>query len=87
MEELAAFRSPNSDTLLEYHRVVLRHTKSYLINKLSETDLTREFENPTYPTIPTVGTCLVGVLNDNLQHVGQVAYIRGLLKGKGWLDS
>lgn len=86
-EELAAFRSPDSDTLLEYHRAVLEHTKHYLINKLSETDLEREFENPTYPTIPTVGACLVGVLNDNLQHVGQVAYIRGLLKGKGWLDS
>ena len=86
LEELAVFRSPDSHTLLEYHRAVLEHTKRYLINKLSETDLEREFENPTSPTIPKVNACLVGVLNDNLQHVGQVAYIRGLLKGKGWLD-
>lgn len=86
LEELEAFRSPDSDTLLEYHLAVLKHTKRYLTDKLSETDLKREFENPTYPTIPTVSACLVGVINDNLQHVGQVAYIRGLLKGKGWSD-
>ena len=35
--------------------------------------------------LPTVGVRIVSVLSDNLQHVGQVAYLRGLLKGKGWM--
>jgi hypothetical protein len=26
-------------------------------------------------------------MSDDLQHAGQVAYLRGLLKGKGWLEA
>lgn len=85
-EDIAAFRSPDSEVLLEYHHAVLEQSKRYISSKLSETDLEREFENPTIPTITTVRARLVGIINDNLQHVGGVAYVRGLLKGKGWLD-
>ena len=31
-----------------------------------------------------LGTRLVSMANDNIQHAGQVAYLRGVLKGKGW---
>ncbi|MFC1982411.1 class I SAM-dependent methyltransferase [Chloroflexota bacterium] len=58
--------------------------KRYINNKLSETDLDRKFENPTYPHIPTVRPRLIGVINDNMQHVGQATYVRGMLKGQGW---
>jgi hypothetical protein len=34
-----------------------------------------------------VGVRLVSVLSDDLQHAGQMAYIRGLLQGAGWLDA
>lgn len=85
-QDVAAFRSPDSKTLLEYHRAVLEQTRRYISSKLSETDLERKLKNPTYPNIATVRPRLVGVINDNLQHVGQVAYARGLLKGKGWLN-
>ncbi len=81
-EDVAAFRSPTVETLLEYHHSVLDWSKHYISN-LTETDLDREFDHPRYPT---VSLRLLGVISDNLQHAGQVAYVRGLLKGKGWLD-
>jgi hypothetical protein len=58
---------------------VLERTKRY-ISSLSEADLGREMGG----LFPTLGAHLMAILNDNLQHVGQIASLRGLLKGKGW---
>jgi hypothetical protein len=80
-EDVAAFKSPDVSTLLEYHHAVLERIKGYVSN-LSATDLDRELNHPRFPT---VGARLVANISDNLQHAGQVAYVRGLLKGKGWL--
>ena len=82
LADLAAFKSPDGQTLLAYHLTVLERTKRY-IGKLSETDLERELGHPRFPT---VGARLVAVISDNFQHAGQTAYARGQLKGKGWLD-
>ena len=84
-EDAAAFRSPDGKTLLVYHGAVLERSKDYISSKLSETELARESKSPTLATVNTVRVRLVGVINDSLQHVGQAAYVRGLLKGKGWL--
>ncbi len=81
-EDVAGFKSPGVKTLVDYHHAVLERTKGYLDN-LSEVELAREVDHPRYPT---VGAHLTAVINDNLQHVGQVAYLHGLLKGRGWLD-
>ena len=84
-QDVAAFRSPDVETLLEYHRDVLERTKSYIAT-LSMADLDRELNEPWYQPLPTVGVRLVSVMSDALQHAGQVAYLRGLMKGKGWLQ-
>ncbi|MEE9399048.1 MAG: DinB family protein [Dehalococcoidales bacterium] len=83
-EQVAAFKSPDAETLLAYHRAVLERTKGY-ITSLSAKDLDRELNEPWYQPLPTVGVRLISVISDNLQHAGQLAYLRGLLKGKGWL--
>lgn len=85
-KDVAAFKSPDVGTLLGYHRAVLERTKSY-IAALSAAELGRELNEPWYKPLPTVGVRLVSVMSDNLQHAGQVAYLRGLLKGKGWRDT
>ncbi len=85
-EDAAAFRSPDSKTLLEYNRAMLEQLKRYISSKLSEADLEREVKSPTLAMVNTVHARFVGGINDNLQHVGQVAYVHGLLKGKGWLN-
>ena len=82
-EDLAAFKSPDVRTLLDYHQAVHSQTKRYLTN-LSEMELDQKFVHPKFHT---VGVRLAALINDNLQHTGQVAYLRGLLKGKGWLDA
>jgi hypothetical protein len=83
-EDVTAFKSPSVETLLTYHRAVLARSKQYL-SGLSLSDLDRELEEPWFQPLPTVGVRLVSVMSDCLQHAGQVAYLRGLLKGKGWL--
>ena len=85
LEGAVAFRSPEALTLLEYHRAVLEQSEHYIANKLSVTELNREFDNPRYPTITIVRTKLMRLINDNMQHLGQVNYVRGMLKGWGWL--
>lgn len=79
-EDVAAFRSPDVQTLLGYHHAVLDRSKHYVRN-LSEIDLDRKIDHPKYQTVEAM---LVGIINDNIQHSGQVDYVRGLLKGKGW---
>lgn len=63
--------------------MVLERSKQY-ISSLCETDLGRELDEPWFKPLPTVGVRLVSVMSDCLQHAGQVSYVRGLLKGKGW---
>ena len=82
-EDVRAFRSPDPTTLLEYHGAVLDRSKRYIAS-LSAADLDRELNEPWFQPLPTVGVRLVSVLSDNLQHAGQVAYLRGLFKGRGW---
>ena len=83
--DITSFKSPDVDTILSYHQAVLKRTGRY-ISSLSAADLDRELDEPQYQPLPTVGVRLVSVLADNHQHIGQIAYVRGLLKGKGWLD-
>ena len=82
-EDVAAFKAPDAETLLGYHRAVLKRTKRYIAS-LSAADLDRELNEPWFQPLPTVGVRLVSIMSENIQHAGQVAYLRGLLKGKGW---
>ena len=82
-EDVAAFKSPDPGTLLNYHKAVLERTKQYL-GKLTPAELERKLDHPRFPNVEAR---LVATLSDNLQHLGQVAYVRGLLKGKGWMDA
>ena len=85
IEDAIAFRSPNASTLLRYHRAVLERSINYIINELSETELNREFNKPKFITITNVRTSLMRSINDNMQHLGQINYVRGMLKEWGWL--
>jgi hypothetical protein len=84
-EQVAAFRSPETRTLLEYNRAAVERSKLY-ISDLSETDLDRTLDEPWLHPLPTVGVRLVSILDDSVLHAGQAAYVRGLRHGKGWQD-
>ena len=82
-EQVSAFKSPDVQTLLDYHRAVLERSKLYFLT-LSKADLDRELDEPWFQPLPTVGVRLVSILADSLLHAGQAAYVRGLRQGKGW---
>ena len=84
-EEMAAFKSPDGNTILEYHHAVLERAKQYIENNLSESELKRKTRSPTLKNTNTVRGRLLGIVSEGFQHVGQGAYVRGLLKGQGWL--
>ncbi len=78
-EDLANFRVLDTKTLLDYHHAVLEKTKQYT-NKLSPEELDRVIDDSR---APTVALRLTAFISDNLQHAGQVAYLRGWLRSQG----
>lgn len=81
-EQVAAFKSPDVDTLLSYNRAAVERSKGYF-HTLSKSDLDRELNEPFQP-LPTVGVRLISIMDDSVLHAGQAAYVRGLRQGKGW---
>jgi len=81
-EQIAALKS-DSGTLLGYHKAVLERSKNYF-KTLTEADLDRVLNEPRFQPLPTLGVRIISVLSDNLQHAGQVGYLRGLKQGLGW---
>ncbi len=84
-EGVENFRVPDIQMLLDYHRAVMKASLEYL-DALSEDELERECPASWSPgaTAP-VYQRLVGNINDCFQHIGQAAYVRGLIKGQEWL--
>jgi hypothetical protein len=84
-KDVGEFRVPDIRTLLDYHCSVMDVTLEYL-GSLTESELDREFEASYTPgaTAP-VHRRIIGNINECFQHIGQAAYVRGLLKGQGWL--
>lgn len=67
---------PGAD-LLAYYEAVHAKTLEYVAG-LTAPDLDRIVDRNWTPHV-TLGVRLVSVVNDNTQHVGQAAYVRGLI--------
>lgn len=74
--QVAAVRPESSQALVEYHDAVAARTGD-LLRGLSPEDLDRILDERWNPPV-TLGVRLISVLNDDDQHVGQAAYVRGL---------
>ena len=84
-EQVTAFRAPDVDTLLAYYRAVRGYTQRFL-DGLTAADLERHVPAIRGGGTMPLATRLMMTLVDNFQHSGQAAYLRGLIRGKGWLD-
>ena len=82
-EQVAAFKSPEADVFLGYYRACFAQTRLF-ISGLSLKELDRVVDKSYDPPV-TLGVRNVSIMADSLQHSGEIAYLRGLLKGKGWL--
>jgi hypothetical protein len=75
-EQVAAVDAP-ADLLRDYHHAVHDRTVAYL-RGLAAHDLTRVVDESWDPPV-TLAVRLLSVVEDDLQHVGQAAFVRGVL--------
>ncbi|HEY7438388.1 MAG TPA: DinB family protein [Acidimicrobiia bacterium] len=78
-KEVLAVRPKGAEVLLGYLGAVDARTRS-MLERLVPDDLERIVDRRWDPPV-TLGVRLVSVADDGLQHVGQAAYVRGLLEG------
>jgi uncharacterized damage-inducible protein DinB len=77
-EEVAAVRVRTGELLTGYHDAVYQHSLDY-VQTLTDDDLDRIVDKNWDPPV-TLGVRLVSVISDDLQHVGQAAYLRGIIE-------
>ncbi|WP_329406615.1 DinB family protein [Streptomyces sp. NBC_00704] len=76
--QVAKVQVPDAALLTGYHDAVHAQTLTAL-RALTAADLERVVDERWDPPV-TLGVRLVSVLSDDLQHVGQAAYVRGILQ-------
>jgi uncharacterized damage-inducible protein DinB len=76
-DDVAAVRVSDPALLLDYYDSVEDQTLTY-VRGLSGADLDRVVDDAWDPPV-TLATRLVSVVNDDMQHAGQAAFIRGVL--------
>ena len=93
MEETPASFTPDTvntfdpkslDTIMGFYDAVYASTQEWA-KALKEADFDRESPaaNPSQPS-RTVRELLAIIVNDNVQHIGQVAFLRGMVREQGW---
>ena len=81
MEEVRAMPEIPLTDLLAYFDAVRAVTRQYL-DQATDADLAREFPHPRVSARP--GSWIVGhILVEESQHTGQVALLRGMMRGDG----
>ena len=68
--------------LMAYYAEVRNSTNAY-VDGLTEDDLGKTFNHPRRNPGPTVNWVLAHLIVEEAQHLGQVAFIRGMLRGLG----
>ena len=80
-KQIDTVRPESAAALVEYYDAVAARTRE-LLRGLTAKDLDRVVDEGWDPPV-TLGVRLVSILNDDDQHVGQAAYVRGLLRRAG----
>jgi len=75
-QDVAAVAVESGALLAGYHDAVFERTVAY-VSTLTEPDLDRVVDESWNPPV-TLAVRLVSVLDDDAQHIGQAAYLRGL---------
>jgi len=82
-EKVAAVAAATASAALlgEYHEQTYAQSVK-LVSEVTDDDLDRVVDTRWTPHV-TLGVRLVSVLDDDMQHVGQAAYVRGILLRRG----
>ena len=82
-QDVHTFDPKDVETLLGYYQAVKSCTTAYA-SRLAPEELDREvLTRPGQPPTNVAGR-LGGLLSDNIQHIGQIAYPRGAIREQGW---
>jgi uncharacterized damage-inducible protein DinB len=77
-EQVASVRPEDAAAVAAYYDAVARRTREFLASVIAA-DLDRVVDERWDPPV-TLGVRLVSVADDDIQHAGQAAYVRGLLR-------
>ena len=77
-DQVGALSSVPAELLRGYHEATWQEARTHL-STLTPKDLDRIVDTRWTPAV-TLGVRLASVLSDDLQHVGQAAYVRGILE-------
>ncbi len=83
LEKVRAFDPINSDTLLSYFKAARERSREFLDN-LTEEDLDSPSPESMRERDQILKVTIARVTGDLMQHIGQIAYIRGLVDEHGW---
>ena len=76
--QVAAIRVESAEVLTAYYDAVHERTIRY-VSTLADDDLPRIVDKSWDPPV-TLAVRLISVINDDLQHAGQAAYLRGMIQ-------
>ena len=82
-KEISAFRAPSIDDLKSYWQAAEEKASGYIAS-LGPADMDREMPGMGDEGATNVAFYASLVVNEALVHGGQIAYLRGMLKGLGW---
>ncbi len=77
-DEVGAFRVSSADLLTGYHDAVHEQSVAFL-GLIGDDDLDRIVDERWDPPV-SLGVRLISVIDDDAQHAGQAAYVRGLIQ-------
>jgi hypothetical protein len=80
-DDVAAVQVDSGELLVGYYDAVHEQTTRY-VERLGEADLARIVDRSWDPPV-SLGARLVSVIADDLQHAGQAAFVRGILRRSG----
>ena len=79
-EEIRAIPPFNVPIVMEYYGAVRQGTSDYFANEMQEEDLAKELPHPRYDPI-TYAWVLGHLLCEEAEHLGQIEYLRGMMRG------
>jgi uncharacterized damage-inducible protein DinB len=79
-DEVAAVRPDSAQVLIDYYDQVAVRTRE-LLRDVTPEELDRVVDERWDPPV-TFGVRLISVIDDDVQHAGQAAYVRGLLAAR-----
>ncbi len=79
-EAIRAMPAFDVPKVMEYYAAVREGTRNYFANEMQEEDLKKEITHPRYDPV-SYAWILGHLLCEEAEHLGQIEYLRGMMRG------